>query len=261
MNYSSFWVLDGDGKKILRDFKEEHQKGFTIQKYWNGEGFDDFNYMYFENFELHDLFGSFGSDYERYWCVINEGDTVVDIGANVGMFSRWAKSRGASRIISFEPMSDTFSCLVDNSNDFAECHKIAISSKLSKMEMFRLDRKNNLGGGTSVDIEGREKVNVENVISASIEDLMSIGILPKTIDFLKIDCEGGEADIIDSILDETIMRIGKISMEYHEGILGNDRRISFTQRMESLGFKSFTLYHGDGSLIQLHFWRAEDEIN
>jgi len=260
MESSKFWVLDSNGNKILRDFKAEHDSGFNLQKYRNKDGFDDFNHMYFENFELHDLFGSFGSDYERYGCVINEGDTVVDIGANIGMFARWANSRGAGNIIAFEPMSETFSCLVDNSSGFAECHKIAISSHISKKEMFRLDSKDNLGGGTSIDLENREKISVENVISASIEDLMRIGIIPTTIDFLKIDCEGGEADIIDSILDETIMRIGKISMEYHEGMLGNDRRIRFTQRMEALGFKAFTLFHGDGSLIQIHFWR-EDEIN
>jgi hypothetical protein len=30
---------------------------------------------------------------------------------------------------------------------------------------------------------------------------------------------------------------------------------SFVERMERLGFKHFTLYHGDGTLITINFWK------
>ncbi len=257
MHNPEFYTIDENGKKLLRNLSVENKElGFSLEKFNQGDpSFDDFNYMYFENFEIQDVFGSFGSDYERFGCVIEEGDVVVDIGANIGMFSRRALERGASRVISFEPMAESFSCLLDNTFPECECHKLAISSKISKLEMLRLDSVKNLGGGTSREIPGREIVGVEEVLAISLKELMATGIIPEHIDFLKVDCEGGESEIIDTLDDEMLGRITKISMEYHEKMIGNKKREHLMARARGLGFKEFTLYHGDGSLIQLHLWR------
>jgi|694.fasta_scaffold20099_21 FkbM family methyltransferase len=257
MHNPEFYVIDENRRKILRNLQKENlDLGFTLEKYNKGDAsFDDFNYMYYENFEMFGIFDSFGSDYERFGCAIEEGDVVVDIGANIGMFSRRALEGGASRVIAFEPMTDTFSCLLDNSFPQIECHKLAISSKISKLEMFRLETIKNLGGGTSLYLPGREKFGVEEVLAISLKDLMSTGIIPGHIDFLKIDCEGGEYEIIDTLDEEMLGRISKISMEYHAGMIGTSKKEELMSRAISLGFKHFTLYHGDGSLIQLHLWR------
>jgi FkbM family methyltransferase len=257
MHNPEFYVLDSSGKKVLRNLLKENTDGkFDMSKHFNRDKqFDDYNYMYLENFQLFNLYDSIGSDYERYGCVISEGDIVVDIGANIGMFSRRALEMGASRVIAFEPMAGTFSCLLDNSFPQIECHKLAVSSRLSKLEMYRLDSIDNLGGGTSLNLPGREKVGVEEVLSISLKELMSTGIIPGHIDFLKIDCEGGEYDIIDTLDEEMLGRISKISMEYHAGMIGTSKKEELMSRAVSLGFKHFTLYHGDGSLIQLHLWR------
>jgi len=257
MHNSNFYTLNSNGEKVLRNLWEENTFGaFSLEKFHGRDPlFDDVNYMYYENFQMFENYGSEGSDYERYGCVINEGDVVVDIGANIGMFSRRALERGASRVIAFEPMTHSFSCLLDNCYPQVECHKLAVSSKLSKLEMFRLDSVSNLGGGTSKLIPGREIVSVEDVLSVSIQDLMAAGIIPNHIDFLKIDCEGGEYEIIDSLDEEMLGRISKISMEYHEGLIGKEKREQLVEKAKSLGFHPFTLFHGDGSLIQLHLWR------
>jgi len=224
-DYGKFWLIDQVGNKILRDLKSENESGFTIDKYRSGNGFDDFNYMFFENYEFKGDDGDYGctgSDYERLGCTINPGDVVVDIGANIGMFSRWAHLRGASRIISFEPMSLTFSCLVDNLKGIAEFHKIAIGPKTSPVEMLIPDRHEfyDLGGGTMYAENGKSYTRKEISISMSISELFEIGILPERVDFLKIDCEGAEKEIIGSISDKDLLRIEKISMEYHNGDLG-----------------------------------------
>ena len=53
--------------------------------------------IYHEIFNLHDYYK--GGNERR----INEGDIVVDLGGNMGIFNRWAYSQGASKVISFEP--------------------------------------------------------------------------------------------------------------------------------------------------------------
>jgi FkbM family methyltransferase len=253
-----FWTISKDGKKVERNLKSEiGEKKFSMEGYYNGErGIDDINYMYHENFNLFELHDSNGSDYERYGCKINEGDTVVDIGGNIGMFTRRALERGASRVISFEPMSKAYACLVDNVGYEAECHKIAIGTGLGSIDMSVVGNISNLGGSTSKqEMDTREIVYSEKCITMSLGDLWDLGILPERINFLKIDCEGGEKEIIESLTDEHLSKIDKISMEYHASILGHGMREEFGERAVSLGFQRFTLFHGDGALSQLHLWR------
>jgi len=263
-----FWTIGKDGNKLERNLENEMQeKVFTVPAYYNGEnGIDDINYMYFENFRLFELYDSNGSDYERYGCKIEEGDTVVDIGGNIGMFSRRALERGASRVITFEPMSKAFSCLVDNVGYDVECYNIAIGKKTCLVNMCVPGDKS-LGGSSTITEFNLRKSNhfdpsrnqeihyTENAISMSLGELWDLGLLPSRINFLKIDCEGGEKEIIESLSDDHLSRIGKISMEYHASLLGNELREEFVQRAISLGFQSFTLFHGNGSLSQLHLWK------
>lgn len=258
MHNSNFYTINSQGEKVLRNLEvENNEKEFTIEKYWISEnGLDDVNYMYFENFQMYGVYDCIGSDYERYGCVIEEGDLVVDIGANIGMFTRRALEKGASRVISFEPMSLSYSCLVDNVGFQAECHKIAVASNLSSINFVIPDTLSNLGGGSREDlVENRETAKKEVCLALGMEDLWSIGLLPNKIDFLKIDCEGGEAEIIPQLTNERLSNIRKISMEYHAGILGHEMREQFTERAASQGFNHFTLWHGDGGLVQLHLWK------
>lgn len=252
---SNFWVINAEGKKILRNFIQENSQGFGYQAYLDGK-FDDLNYMFFENFHFYDEYDCTGSDYERMGCKIQPGDVVVDIGANVGMFTRWADFRGASRIISFEPFSLTYSCLVDNSYGKAECHRLAVGSD-GVIDIIVTKKISNLGGATTLSdsIEGQTVSAIEKCPSMSMDSLFSFEIIPERIDFLKIDCEGGEKKILESMTDDHILRIQKISLEYHEGILGPELRESFIQRIQSLGYSHFTLFHSGGDLVQLHFWK------
>ena len=258
MHNPVFWTIGKDGNRLKRNLLSEiDEKKFSMDGYYSGErGIDDINYMYHENFNLYELYDSNGSDYERYGCKINEGDTVVDIGGNIGMFTRRALERGASRVISFEPMSKAYSCLADNVGYEAECHKIAIGKELGTTKIAVTGSVSNLGGSTSkMEMDYKEVVYEESCITMSLGDLWDLGILPERINFLKIDCEGGEKEIIESLTDEHLSKIDKISMEYHASLLGHEMREEFGERAISLGFQRFTLFHGDGSLAQLHLWK------
>ena len=254
----TFWTIGKNGLKVERNLlREIDEKQFSLDGYYNGErDIDDINYMYYENFNMYNVHDSQGSDYERLGCVINPGDTVVDVGGNIGMFSRRALERGASRVVTFEPMSKAFACLVDNVGYEVECHKVAISKEFGTKSIGVPGTYNNLGGSTSMmDLDSRDAIYSENVISMSLGELWDLGVLPERINFLKIDCEGGEKEIIESLTDEQLSKIDKISMEYHASLLGHELREEFGERAIACGFKRFTLFHGDGSLSQLHLWR------
>ena len=50
-------------------------------------------------------------EYTRYGLDIKEGDIVLDCGANVGIFSRFALNKGAQHVYSFECDSPVFELL------------------------------------------------------------------------------------------------------------------------------------------------------
>jgi len=254
---SSFWVIDVEGNKILRDPKQENENlgGFDWSKYsLGGYGFDDLNNMYWENNDFY-VYESNGSDYERLGCVIEPGDVVVDIGGNIGIFARRALNRGASRVFAFEPSSKIFSCLLDNTpRSLVECHRIAVAG-FNGSTILNSDITAGIGGSSIVQEMNQEKASTENVICLTLNRLFEIGILPEKIDFMKIDCEGAEKQIIDDLTDHNLSKIRKIAMEFHTVLLGEEARELMVERLANFGFSHFTLFHGSGAEVTLNFWR------
>jgi len=255
---SSFWLIDSAGNKISRDPKKENEElgGFDWGKYsFGGLGFDDLNYMYWENndFYVHE---SNGCDYERLGCVIEQGDVVVDIGGNIGIFARRALQRGASKIFAFEPSSKIFSCLLDNTpRSQVECHRIAVAGFEGTTEL-KFDFSTGIGGSSIVQEINHDQAGSENVICMTLNRLFEIGVLPEQIDFMKIDCEGAEKQIIDNLSDDNLNKIKKLAMEFHTFLLGDEARNQIVERFANSGFSHFTLFHGSGAEATLNFWRT-----
>ena len=53
-------------------------------------------------------------DYESGGAQIHPGDTVIDGGAHIGVFTRYALQRGAARVIAIEPEPTNIACLEAN---------------------------------------------------------------------------------------------------------------------------------------------------
>lgn len=255
--HSSFWLIDAEGNKILRDPKQENENlgGFDWGKYaFGGYGFDELNYIYWENndFYVHE---SNGCDYERLGCIIEPGDLVVDIGGNIGIFARRALERGASKVFVFEPSSKIFSCLLDNTpRSQVECHRIAVAGFNGATEL-KSDVSTGIGGSSIVQEKNRDQKTSENVICMTLNRLFETGILPEKVDFMKIDCEGAEKQIMDDLSDENLNKIKKLAMEFHTSLLGDEARIQIIERLDKLGFNGFTLFHGSGAEATLNFWK------
>jgi hypothetical protein len=97
-------------------------------------------------------------------------------------------------------------------------------------------------------------IHSERVIIIGINEIFEN--MESKIDFMKIDIEGGEVDVLTSITDENLSSLRCLSGEFHKTYKEFDVfQQSFVERMERLGFKHFTLYHGDGTLITINFWK------
>ena len=160
----------------------------------------------------------FSEYYNPPFMAIQAGDVVFDIGANNGYFTIYAAIKAArGKVYAFEPVSDLYKVINDNllvnklSNVVVE--NIAVSRKNSR-SIFYISKRHN--GCHSIFRRNPEDkmIETDNVI---LEDYCVQHNI-QNIDFLKLDCEGAEYEILLNSNLGFLFRIKKISMEYHDDI-------------------------------------------
>jgi FkbM family methyltransferase len=206
---------------------------------------------------MHEL-GSEGCDYERYGCQILPGDVVVDIGANIGLFSYRAELKGASAVFAFEPLFSTYMALYLNVGKKTRTFKNAIYSDQRVIEMSIPEMKSNTGGGmikeklNSID---RTSVVDEMVTTIPINSLFDKSMVGK-IDFMKMDIEGAELECLSTITDQNLASLRCLAVEVHLNVPGiNSFKDEFIERCHRLGFKTFVNYYIGGQQLTLNVWR------
>lgn len=134
---------------------------------------------------------------DHFMALLHPGDTVVDVGANVGSHTIYAaKAVGPSgRVIAFEPEERCFERLVANLelNRFAqvEAHRVAIADREGEVELHINDPQHPNQGQSSL---ARLDVHVRGarVRCGSLDGILAQAGLGR-IDVLKIDTQGAEA--------------------------------------------------------------------
>lgn len=146
---------------------------------------------------------------------LNENDTVVDIGGHIGMFSVFAaKQCKKGKIYTFEPCNENFKLLKENIM-LNNCENIiafkkAVSSENTEKDLFLYEDDYEAHSFFKKNDEA-EKITVKTI---SLTNFLKENNINK-IDFLKIDCEGAEYEILYSCNPEIFKKIKVISMEYH----------------------------------------------
>jgi FkbM family methyltransferase len=155
--------------------------------------------------------------YERDFVRLESGDTVVDIGANYGIFSLYTQLFNPKKVYAVEPLKVTFDNMVKNVSDYGVvCINKAISDK-EGFEKFTVTdvNANNFSSKNIDSYHPSDMISEELVETITINKLISDYNINK-IDFLKVDCEGAELDLFNTIDKEYLKyNIKKIAIEYH----------------------------------------------
>ena len=133
--------------------------------------------------------------YEHGPVRIEAGDIVVDCGAHVGVFTKYALSRGASRVIAIEPEPTNIACLKEN---LAE--EIA-SGRVTLLQRGVWDVKDELAFEVSTNSAGHHVVGGDakegdlGIIRIPVSPLDELvrELALERVDFIKMDIEGSEA--------------------------------------------------------------------
>tara|TARA_B110000503_G_C7121858_1_gene402860 strand:- start:761 stop:1750 length:990 start_codon:yes stop_codon:yes gene_type:complete len=168
----------------------------------------------------------FLSAYEKLNFSIKKEDIVVDVGGNFGLFTYFACYKKPSKIYVCEPNPNVFSILESHFLNYKNIHldNCAVSKENGFADFALVDLE------TDYSAKGRNclKSNCERVQLSEKDYKKTIKIKTKTflefiltnkihkIDFLKVDCEGGEYDIFTEENASYIRNnVDKIVVEYH----------------------------------------------
>lgn len=178
---------------------------------------------------------------------IGPAPVVVDIGGYIGDFTLYAmKYLGASRVIVCEPTRENYDLILRNIelNGYGD-EVVALNLAVGvpgelTLYVQKLDR-DEVHASTYwyADEERR------TVPSVSLEQLLDEHGVQR-VDLLKIDCEGGEYDILSDVPAEVLRRIRNIAFEYHEV---DDFEPKLARIMNQLTAAGFTMQRPGGHIV------------
>ena len=151
--------------------------------------------------------------YDYFGYRVARGDIVVDIGANIGTFSVYAaKMCGAARVLAFEPFPDNYRMLAKNAQDNNLHNVTCVNHGVAGSRGRRVLALHPLDNGSHSLVLGSFERTIE-IECSTLDDIFEQFSLVK-IDYLKLDCEGAEYEILERS-PARLMQIRRISMETH----------------------------------------------
>lgn len=173
----------------------------------------------------------FSGEYEIDY--LKQDAIILDIGAGVGAFTRWAKYRWAdSTIYAYEPDPDYYKYLEKNVEDLDKVfiHQSAVGSRNETRKLYL--------GGNSRAMNSFKKS--EYTLDSGIDvQVLGVDSLPKA-DIVKCDTEGAEIEILENLQYDPHV----ILVEYHS--LENKSRLEqmYADRYMLFEFKLGTFRTG-----------------
>ena len=155
--------------------------------------------------------------YEKDGTIVQDGWNVIDIGAGMGDFAISVALRCPKSIVyAFEPFPESFAKLNDhrelNGTTNVHAFREALAGTAGSVRVYSVTGVSGQNlTGTGNDAEGVET-------PATTLDEVFTRLKLTHCDFLKIDCEGAEYEIMFHATADTLRRIRHISMEYHDGV-------------------------------------------
>ncbi len=151
-------------------------------------------------------------EYSKQGFEIRDTDIVIDIGAHIGLFALFSSQFCKNgKIYCFEPVKENFELLESNLElnniDNVIVANTAISINCGIVTVY-LDKDES---GHSMYGTGSKQIDVK---SLSLQNVFDSNKLEKC-NLLKIDCEGEEYKIIDSLPIQYFDKINKMCIEYH----------------------------------------------
>lgn len=188
---------------------------------------------YDDKFTVREIFDEDAYRFDPKWV---KGGIVVDIGTNIGCFSMLAAVSGAAKVLSFEPEPHNLEVLRLN----VEANELPIDVIPHPVGYPRLTHIDDGSGHSQIGRDTGAEVKVVDV-NPYLDPFERIALV-------KLDCEGGEYEFVETISEENLAKIDRIVGEFHSFLWENDitrhnlmiSRLEKHFAMEYWGYKDST---------------------
>lgn len=177
---------------------------------------------------------------EAYRIQLADRPYIVDCGANIGLSVIYMKRQYPNaEIIAFEPDDMNYSLLVNNMKSF-EYNDVVIRKEAVWVSNTKLHFSND--GSMSSKIERNNFSNTTEVKAIRLKELLT-----RTVDFLKVDIEGAEYEVLNDIKTE-LHFVKNMFLEYHGTFSQNVELSNLFNIISDCGFNYYIreaaqLYH------------------
>ena len=182
------------------------------------------------------------SEYEAPGFEIKENDTIIDVGGHIGLFMLYCEQFcRKGKIYCFEPELNNYRIFSDNVklNNLENIHSfnMAISKQDGNVPLYLNDD----SSGHSIFLKNSNSIQVESITLQKVFELNNI----KKCNLLKLDCEGSEYEIINSLPDSYFSMIDKMIIEYHFAEKYPKLLTELTKKLELMSFSVNVKKSGD----------------
>ncbi len=156
--------------------------------------------------------------YGRGAHFVQPGDVVLDCGANVGVFTRFALDAGAAKVVAIEPAPDNVECLRRNFREEIEAGRVAVVPRGVWDRPDELDLKIEQGNEAAATFV----MDLDRVTRTVRVPLVPIDALVRElglerVDFIKMDIEGAEVRALAGARDTLARHHPRLSIAvYHQ---------------------------------------------
>jgi len=180
-------------------------------------------------------------DYHSAGLELDDGGVIIDIGAGLGDYSIAVARRYAKAMVyAYEPFPESFALLMENTklNQIQNIRPspYAISgTKGSHLTLYAPSSHATMNSTIPI----ADTLAVDGTVPSLTLDQIFENLDLSICNLLKVDCEGAEFDIFFGASDDTLRKIKRISLEYHDGITPH----SHQDLMQFLQQKGFDVQH------------------
>ena len=158
---------------------------------------------------------------------------IIDCGSNIGLSILFFKlNYPSSRVTAFEPDPYIYKILNKNIESFALDDVVAINKGIwNKEEKLQFFSEKSLAGSFTTDFSGNNDTQLVDTISLK-------SYLSQEVDFLKIDIEGAELEVLKDIKD-SLSCVKQMFIEYHSLKSGEQELDVVLKIIKEAGFRYY----------------------
>ena len=174
-------------------------------------------------------------DLERF--ELKETSVIVDVGAHQGAFVALAATITHGDILAFEPEIQNFSLLKTfiekNHLSNVKAFNTAIGASKGQKTLYLAEKSTRHSLYSKDVLSGKQ---IKNGCTVEVVTLDEVLKSLKSIDLLKLDCEGAEIEIIRNTSSDAYRKINAIIIEYH-GYSNDEAFKEITNTLYKEGYK------------------------